>query len=216
VFQFNCTNTLKEQLLEDVRVKMIPSGGGAQQFKLVSESTAATLAYQIPGVVYVCMKFGDVYPTGTFSNTLKFTVRDVDPSTGKPDDSSYDDEYQIEDIEVAVADYMKRTPCGSFKEEWEALGNDTEFVEKFNLSTIQTTKDAVTEIVDFLGMQPCDGTENVSKKNQHQLLLSGTFVGRVQVLVRVRMVADPSSGINMQLTVRSPDAEVSRVVGSAF
>lgn len=217
VFQFNCTNTLKDQLLEEVRVKMDFSA--AQSYELESETAAASLAYQTPGVVYICVKHDpSQYPTGTFANTLKFSVRDVDPASGKPDDSSYDDEYQLEDIEVSVADFMKRTPCASFKEEWDSLGDDAECVEKFNLSTMQTTKEAVAEIIDFLGMLPCDNTENVAKKNQHQLLLSGTFVGGVPVLARVRMMVDPTpgQGVNMQLTVRSTDPAVSKAVASAF
>ena len=34
--------------------------------------------------------------TGTFLNTLKFTVKDCDPATGEPDeDVGYDDEYVV-------------------------------------------------------------------------------------------------------------------------
>jgi len=66
-------------------------------------------------------------------------------------------------------------------------------------------------------MQPCDSSENVAaKKSQHQLFLSGTFVGDVQVLVRVRMLQDPAQGVNMQLAVRSTDPGISRAVASAF
>ena len=34
--------------------------------------------------------------TGTFLNTLKFTVKDCDPNTGEPDDDvGFDDEYVV-------------------------------------------------------------------------------------------------------------------------
>jgi hypothetical protein len=32
---------------------------------------------------------------GTFSCTMKFTVRDCDPNTGVPDEDGYDDEYVV-------------------------------------------------------------------------------------------------------------------------
>jgi len=215
VFQFNCTNTLKDQFLENVTVKMDLGSGN---FALESESSPISLPYQIPGVFYVCVKHRpEEYPTATFANTLRFSVHDVDPSTGKPDESSYDDDYQLEDIEVAQSDYMKRTTCLNFKEEWDALGDDAEYVDKFNLPKAESVKDAVNQIIDTLGMHPCDSTEKVdTKKAQHQLLLSGTYVGDVKVLARVRMIQDSAQfeGVTMQLAVRSTDAAVSRAVGS--
>ena len=35
--------------------------------------------------------------TCTFTNTLKFVVKDCDPSTGEPDDEGYEDEYVVSD-----------------------------------------------------------------------------------------------------------------------
>jgi len=36
--------------------------------------------------------------TGTFLNTLKFTVKDCDPNTGEPDEEvGFDDEYVVRD-----------------------------------------------------------------------------------------------------------------------
>ena len=41
--------------------------------------------------------------------TLKFMVKDCDPVTGEPEsDEGYDDDYQLEDIDVAVSDYVMR------------------------------------------------------------------------------------------------------------
>jgi len=213
VFQFNCTNTVNDQLLEGVTVKMeVP-----ENFVWESESAATTMAYQISGVFYVCVRHKEgEFPTGTFANTLKFSLREVDLTTGRPDESSHDDDYSLEDIEVTLGDYMKRTPCSNFKEEWETLGNQA--VESFNLSTMGSIKEAVTAIIDLLGMQPCDNTENVAgKSEQHQLLLSGTFVGDVPVLVRVLMVMkDASQGVNMRLAARSTDPVISKTIASAF
>ena len=45
----------------------------------------------------------------TIPANLKFTVKDCDPVTGEPDsDEGYSDDYQLEDIDVAVSDYVQR------------------------------------------------------------------------------------------------------------
>ncbi len=41
---------------------------------------------------------------------------------------------------MGIADFMKKTPCTSFKDEWTALGDDYELVEIFSLSTMKTIK----------------------------------------------------------------------------
>jgi coatomer protein complex subunit gamma len=218
VFQFNCTNTLDAQMLENVVVKMDASG--APGFKVEWELEASSLVYGVPGSAYVCASHDDeTYPTGSFGNVLKFQVKDVDPSTGEADETGYEDQYPLDNLDVTVADYMKKTYCTSFKDEWQALGEDNELVERFALSTMKTIKDAVNEIIDFLGMQACDKTEVVPpKRTKHILLLSGAFVeDNAPALVRIRMKMDDSApGVSMELTVRSTSPLASRLLSSAF
>eukprot|EP01087_Luapelamoeba_hula_P006403 TRINITY_DN1648_c1_g2_i1.p1 TRINITY_DN1648_c1_g2~~TRINITY_DN1648_c1_g2_i1.p1 ORF type:complete len:876 (+),score=106.12 TRINITY_DN1648_c1_g2_i1:212-2839(+) len=216
VFQFNCTNTIKDQLLEEVSVKMDASNAPGLQAEL--ETSADSLPYQVPGVVYVCMRHDpENFPVGRISNTLKFSVRDVDAATGKPDGESYEDEYQLEDLEVGIADYVKRTPCADFKERWEALGDEAESRERYTLSTVHSIKDAITQVCNFLGMQPVDKTDEVPpKKSLHELHLSGTVLPDVPVLARVRMGADPSQGVNMQVAVRSTHLPIAQALASAL
>ena len=59
---------------------------------------------------------------GTVSATLKFTVKDCDPTTGEPDsDEGYPDEYVLEDLEMTIADYVQRTMKANFGAAWEEL-----------------------------------------------------------------------------------------------
>jgi hypothetical protein len=45
----------------------------------------------------------------TIPATLKFTVKDCDPTTGEPDsDEGYSDDYQLEDIDISVSDFVQR------------------------------------------------------------------------------------------------------------
>ncbi len=83
VLQFDCTNTLNDQLLEQVQATIeLPEG-----FELVKTIPLDRLEYNVPGTFYVILAtpedLGDW--SGTASPVLKFVVKDCDPNTGEPD-----------------------------------------------------------------------------------------------------------------------------------
>eukprot|EP00026_Physarum_polycephalum_P002420 Phypoly_transcript_02426.p1 GENE.Phypoly_transcript_02426~~Phypoly_transcript_02426.p1 ORF type:complete len:876 (+),score=148.66 Phypoly_transcript_02426:67-2694(+) len=216
VFQFNVTNTLPEQQLSKVMVKMVPQ---SPDFKVEGQIAAPVLQYNVAGTSYVAVKYlASAYPAGAFTNTLKFIVKEVDPSTGEVDEPGYEDDYHIEDIEVTISDYIKRTLVTAFQEEWDKLGEEGEAISTFNLSTMKTLQDAVKEITTFLGMQPIDRSDQVPpKRSKHILFLAGRFVGDIQVLARARMKqGDAGQGVAMELTVRSIDKDLSTAIASAI
>lgn len=71
---------------------------------------------------------------GTFTCLLKYVVKDCDPNTGETDDEGYDDEYALEDVDIAVADYMQRVSLANFSAAWEELGASHELEDTFSLS----------------------------------------------------------------------------------
>eukprot|EP01102_Stenamoeba_stenopodia_P007090 TRINITY_DN1980_c3_g1_i1.p1 TRINITY_DN1980_c3_g1~~TRINITY_DN1980_c3_g1_i1.p1 ORF type:complete len:879 (-),score=208.25 TRINITY_DN1980_c3_g1_i1:193-2829(-) len=215
VFQFNVTNTLNDQLLENVSVKMEPE---SSDFTVETEIPAPKLIYQVPGVIYALVALpGGSYPTGTFSNTLKFVVKEIDTASGEAEEEGREDEYQIEDIEVSTCDYIQKRVVTNFQEDWESLGEDAQAVETMALSTMKTLQDAVNEISEFLGMQPVDQSEKVpANKQKHILYLAGTFVGGIPVLARARMKLESTGGVSMELTVRSTDPDISASVATAL
>lgn len=83
VLQFDCLNTLSDQLLENVRIQLDPSEG----YVIVKEIPCSKLPYNEIGTVYIVLQFPDdlTSSVGTFGAVLKFTVKDCDPSTGLPD-----------------------------------------------------------------------------------------------------------------------------------
>merc|ERR1711924_137485 len=119
--------------------------------------------------------------------TLKFLVKDVDPASGEPDpeDTGYDDEYNLEELELASADYVKKVSVTDFRDAWESMGPSCEVVETFSLS-YNSIKSALDAIVDFLGMQVCDNSGTTSDSNRQTVLLSGVFLGGVQVFAIVK------------------------------
>lgn len=68
-----------------------------------------------------------------FTNTLKFEVKDCDPSTGEADPEGYEDEYQVEDIEVTTSDYIRPAYISDFNQTFEALGTEHEVIDTFAL-----------------------------------------------------------------------------------
>lgn len=126
VLQFDIKNTLPDTILADVSVVATPSEEDGD-VALEEEFTipAPKLATDEPGTVYVSFKRLDgeaSYLATTFSNVLKFTTKEVDPTTGDPEEGGYEDEYPVEDLELNGADYIVPAFAGSFNNVWEQAG----------------------------------------------------------------------------------------------
>jgi len=212
VLQFDCTNTLADQLLEQVRVELELGEG----WELVAEVPAPSLQYSVAGTIYCVLAAPEDLSdlVASFPSTLKFTVKDCDPATGEPDsDEGYDDEYQLEDLDLAVSDYVQRVMKGNFAGAWEEIGPAGELEDTYSLP-FKSLEEAVKNLVVHLGLQACERSDKVPEgKSSHTLLLSGVFRGGSQVLVRAKLAL--SEGVAMQLTVRAEDAEVAELVTTA-
>uniref|UniRef100_A0A8C3W917 Coatomer subunit gamma n=1 Tax=Catagonus wagneri TaxID=51154 RepID=A0A8C3W917_9CETA len=203
VFQFDCTNTLNDQLLEKVTVQVEPS----DSYEVLCCIPAASLPYNQPGICYTLVRLPDddsIAAAGSFSCTMKFTVRDRDPDTGVPAEEGYDDEYVLEDLEVTVSDHIQKVMKPDFAAAWEEVGDTFEKEETFALSSTKTLEEAVSNIITFLGMQPCERSDKVPEnKNSHALYLAGVYRGGCDLLVRSRLAL--ADGVTMQVTVRSKE-----------
>uniref|UniRef100_A0A914XJ47 Coatomer subunit gamma n=2 Tax=Plectus sambesii TaxID=2011161 RepID=A0A914XJ47_9BILA len=93
LLQFDCRNTLNDQLLENVFVELEPQG--EEGWEVETHLALPSLPYNQLGSTYTLVKMpdgGEV--TGAFNATLKFLVKDVDPNTGEPEgDDGYEDSY---------------------------------------------------------------------------------------------------------------------------
>lgn len=89
--------------------------------------------------------------------------------------SSYPDEYVLEDLDLTVADYVQRAMKANFPAAWEELGPTNELEDTYALSSFKTLEEAVKNIVQFLGMQPCERSDKVPEgKSSHTLVMAGT------------------------------------------
>jgi coatomer protein complex subunit gamma len=139
VLQFNVKNTLPETVLEDVSMITTPSEDEDVELEEDFIIPAAKLASDEPGVIYVSFKrTGEEtnYATTSFTNVLKFTSKEIDPSSGKAEAEGYEDEYQVEDLELTGGDYILPAFAGSFDNIWEQVGAaGQEAVETYSLGT---------------------------------------------------------------------------------
>jgi len=213
VLQFDCTNTLADQLLEQVRVELEVGEG----WELVTQVPAQQMQYNVSSTIYTVLTVPEDLTELVTSSaaTLKFTVKDCDPATGEPDsDEGYDDEYQLEDLDITVADYVQRVMKGNFGSAWEELGEGNELEDTYSLP-FRTLDEAVKNIVMYLGLQPCERSDKVPEgKSSHTLLLSGVFRGGFGVLVRAKL-ALADGQVAMQLSVRSEDPQVAEIMATA-
>ncbi len=140
VLQYDIKNTLPNTILEEVSVVATP----AEDDESLEEEfiiPVSKLPTDQPGTVYVSFKkVGEtVYPITSFTNVLKFASKEIDPASGEPDETGYDDEYQVEDLELLGSDYVMPAFAGSFDHVWEQTGaNGDESSETLQLTSIKS------------------------------------------------------------------------------
>ncbi|KAL8853383.1 MAG: hypothetical protein Q9221_001699 [Calogaya cf. arnoldii] len=214
VLQYEIKNTLPDTVLEEVSVVVTPS----EEDESLEEEfiiPVAKLPTGQPGTVYVSFKkIGDSpYPITSFTNVLKFTSKEIDPTTGEPDDSGYEDEYQIEDLELSGSDYVLPAYAGSFDHIWEQTGaNGDEASETLQLSNTKSIADATEQLARTLSLQALDGTDVSISTSTHTLKLYGMTLGGGKIAALVKMAYSAKSGVTTKITVRSEEEGVAALL----
>ncbi|KAF6223008.1 hypothetical protein HO133_001060 [Letharia lupina] len=217
VLQYEIKNTMTDTVLEEVSVVATPA---EDEESLEEDFTipVAKLATDQPGTVFVSFKkSSDVaYPVTSFTNVLKFTSKEIDPTTGEPDESGYEDEYQVEDLELLGSDYVTPAFAGSFDHAWEQTGaNGEEASETLQLSSAKSIADATEQLTKALSLQPLDGTDVTLSTSTHTLKLYGKTLGGGKVAALVKMAFSAKSGVTTKITLRSEEEGVAALlVGS--
>jgi len=217
VLQFEVKNTLPDTVLENVSVVATPSEEDELEEAFIME--ADKLSTDEPGKVYVA--FSKVngegsLPVSTFSNVLKFTSKEIDPSTGEPEDTGYDDEYEISEFELTGSDYIIPTFASNFAHLWEQIGASGEEAEEtLQLSGMKSIADATEQLAKALSLQPVDGTDVPVNQSTHTLKLLGKTVGGGRVVATVRMAYSSKTGVTTKITVRSEEENVAALVIAA-
>lgn len=218
VLQFTVQNTIEEQRLDNVTVVLDDSD--AEAFNVSGEIAADGIAYgETKSCFAVLERNADAaLSPSTMACELRFTVVQVDPTTGEAEGDAFEEEYPLEDLEISTADFMAKVSVPDFRKAWDTVGNDNEVLEKFALQ-FKKLEDAVSAVIDLLGMQPCDGTAAIKPNlggKPHMLHLSGVFVSGEKVLGRAQIAMQGESGVVLKIAIRSDNADVSRMVADCI
>ncbi|POR39690.1 Coatomer subunit gamma [Tolypocladium paradoxum] len=231
VLQYEVKNTLPDTVLENVSVVATPSE--EEELEEVFIIQAEKLATNEPGKVYVAFQKAngeESLPVTSFSNILKFTSKEIDPSTGEPEDNGYDDEYEVSEFDLGGSDYIVPTFASNFNHLWEQIGASGEEAEEtLQLSGLKSIAgectrqswerrrltgivDATEQLAKTLSLQPLDGTDMPVNQSTHTLKLLGKTVGGGRVVATVRMAYSSKSGVTTKITVRSEEENVAALV----
>jgi len=75
---------------------------------------------------------------------------------------------------LGVADQMQKVVKANFGAAWEEAAEMEEIEDTYALSSVKTLEEAVTSIVNFLGMAVADKSDKIPEgKSSHSLVLSG-------------------------------------------
>lgn len=214
VLQYDITNTLDSVVLENVSVLAGPSD--EEELEEVFIIEAEKLAQNEPGKVYVAFKKAageDSLPVVSFTNTLKFTSKEIDPSTNEPEESGYDDEYEVAEFDLAGSDYVIPTYASNFAHLWEQIGAAGEEAEEtLQLSGMKSIAEATEQLAKTLSLQPLEGTDVPVNQTTHTLKLLGKSVNGGKVVSNIRMAYSAKSGVTTKITVRAEEEGVAALV----
>ena len=219
VLQFSVMNTIDDQRLVNVSVSV---DGYDDGYEIEHEIPAEVARYGEATNCFVSLVKVTENPVPlTLACELKFTVIQVDPTTGEVegDEDGYEEDYPLEELDLSTNDYMAKVSFPDFRKKWEEVGNEGEVVEKFSLQ-FKKLSDALAAVIEFLGMQPCDNTgviaANDMSKKSHTLHMSGMFIGNITVLVRAQLQLDEANGVILKMAVRSESQEISTLVAECI
>jgi coatomer protein complex subunit gamma len=174
VLQYEVKNTLPDTVLENVSIVATP--GEEDELEEVFIIQAEKLATDEPGKVYVAFQKVNgegSMPVTSLSNTLKFTSKEIDPSTGEPEDTGYDDEYEVSEFDISGSDYIVPTFASNFNHLWEQIGAAGEEAEEtLQLSSMKSIAGKWTCIPKANALPRGRKKKNVAQLTQY------LFVGR--------------------------------------
>uniref|UniRef100_A0A383V8B1 Coatomer subunit gamma n=1 Tax=Tetradesmus obliquus TaxID=3088 RepID=A0A383V8B1_TETOB len=177
VLQFDCTNTIAEQCLEDVSVML--DLAEAPEFEAETVLPLASMPLNEVGQCFSVLRRPAGISAGKMGCVLKFTVKEIDPSTGEAEEEGYEDEYQLEDVEVSGSDYIRPLGLGNFRGAWESLDPATEREDDYGLGPREALQDTVETVMGILGMHPFEDTSVMQPHKETYIVYNSDTVETV-------------------------------------
>lgn len=101
-----------------------------------------------PGIVYVSFTRADptTYTIVSFGCTLKFISKELDPATQEPEEEGYEDEYQLEDVELSAGGDYIIPSYATFGSEWDRMRSAPSATETFLLGAMDSLKGSTLDL----------------------------------------------------------------------
>lgn len=209
ILQFECLNTLNDQLLEQLHVLLEPAPG----YILRGEIPCKKLEYDKQDSVFLVLNFPEnpIESLGSIGATLEFVVRDCDATTGLPaPGEGYADSYPLEEIGIGCADQFRtRAATDDWEVSWDRAASAAEASGTFALPQSDVSE-AAKAVCEHLGLS----RESISGGDVKEIRGSGLWREAVPVLMRARLIA-ANGVVSMQLTARSPREDIASLLLAA-
>lgn len=126
VLQYDVKNTLKSAFLSEVSMLATPEESESDMPSLAEDFIIPIpqLKADETGTIYVSFQKSSLYPVASFSNVLKFTTKEVDPNTGEPEETGYEEDYEIDNLELNGSDYVTPEFGNGFDGLWQGFKGD--------------------------------------------------------------------------------------------
>lgn len=219
VIEFECRNTVRELLLENVQIQVHinqASGTISPMYAL----PIPKLPFDDPESCYVAFNCPSyTRPEASFSCSLRFTAIEFDPQSNNVCGRGTTDEYAIESLDLGFADYIRPRDVMDFAADWEALGNH--LVETLELPSMSSISEAVKAVTSLVGIRAHRGSDCVvSSASIHSLMITGSLLmptcpDGAPFALRARFAAG-QVGIIVELAVRSTDIDSSTALLGAI
>ncbi|XP_013184959.1 coatomer subunit gamma [Amyelois transitella] len=209
ILQFECLNTLSDQLLAKVHVRLDAIPG----YVMHSEVPCGQLPYNKQGSVFCVLEFPEnpIETLGSFGATLEFVVRDCDATTGLPDEGEgYADTYPLEEIEMGCAEQFRFRPAtDDWEAAWERAASAPEASDTFALAQTDAGVAALA-VCQHLGLSQAAVSGDAVK----DIKGGGIWREGAPILIRARLAA-AQGAVTMQLLVRSTRQDVATLLLTA-
>jgi len=220
IFHFICSNTFDDLTLCDVSVELECNGDDI--FEPGVTIPCAMMKKDEYKHIFVSYEFESeelmsVLSEGAieFSAILKFTVKETTDDEELEYEEGYEDEYELNNVEIEMKDFVKgidKISHKQFKEAFLVLSKENQIKKKFTLS-LPTIQAASAAVVEKLGLAGVEFSDNVAEDVKTAMVnLAGWHISGAKLYARVGFKANEDRNgrkrVVMQIGVTSDDAEL--------
>jgi len=222
IFHFICSNTFDDLTLCDVSVELECNGDD-----IFTEGVILPCAMMKKDEykhIFVSYEFDsqqmmETLCEGTidFNATLRFTVKETVDDEELEYEEGYEDEYELNNVEIEMKDFVKgidRLSHKQFKEAFLVLSQNkaNQIKKKFTLS-LPTIQAAVAAVVDKMGLKGVEFSDQVAEDAAQAMVnLAGYHISGAKIYARVGFkVSEDRNGrkrVVMQIGITSEDTEL--------